>query len=153
MIYYCDSSAVSKIYLEEAGTTFMRKIRHNAPRDELFINDTTGPEVLSALHRRFRAGDLTMEVFSEARNDFRRDYFEFFHRVFLSEPVFALAMELIEKYPLKGYDSIQLAAALHMQAVLRVSNGQEVHFLGSDKVLNNAAQREGLVVINPSEQA
>jgi len=153
MIYYCDSSAVSKIYLEEAGTSFMRKIRQNAPRDELFINDITGPEVLSALHRRFRAGDLTPEVFSQACKDFRRDYFEFFHRVSLSEPIFASAMELIEKYPLKGYDSIQLAIARHLQGILRISNGQEVHFLGSDKVLNNAAQNEGLVVINPSEQA
>jgi len=100
MIYYCDSSAVSKIYLEEAGSAFMRNIRHNAPLDELFINDITGPEVLSALHRRFRAGDLTSEIFSEAQKNFRRDYFEFFHRVSLAEPVLVLAMQLIEKYPL-----------------------------------------------------
>ncbi|MGH7450142.1 MAG: type II toxin-antitoxin system VapC family toxin [bacterium] len=152
MIYYCDSSAVSKVYLDEAGSIFMRNIRRNSPRDDLFINDIAGPEVFSALHRRFRNGDLTQEVFSEARKDFRRDYMEFFHRVSLADSIIALAMELIEKHPLRGYDSVQLSSALNLQFTLRAFNGQEVHFVGSDKVLNNAAKNEGLTVINPSEQ-
>jgi hypothetical protein len=29
MIYYCDSSAITKIYLEETGSSFMREIRRN----------------------------------------------------------------------------------------------------------------------------
>lgn len=61
-------------------------------------------------------------------------------------------MQLIEKYPLRGYDSVQLATALNLQSVLSMFDGEEVYFLGSDKVLNNAAKNEGLAVINPSEQ-
>lgn len=87
MIYYCDSSAVSKIYLEEAGSIFMGNVRHNSPRNDLFINDIAGPEVFSALRRRFRNGDLPQEVFSEARKYFRRDYLDFFHRVSLSDSI------------------------------------------------------------------
>jgi hypothetical protein len=104
------------------------------------------------MHRRFRIGDLTTEIISEARKNFKRDYHEYFHRISLLEPIIDLAMQLIEKHPLRGYDSVQLATALYFQNVLSAFNGREVTFLGSDKVLNNAAKNEGLTVINPSEQ-
>jgi hypothetical protein len=45
MIYYCDSSAITKTYLEEAGSSFMREIRRNMPNDDIFVNDIAGPEV------------------------------------------------------------------------------------------------------------
>ncbi len=153
MIYYCDSSAVTKIYIEEVGTSFMRKIRRNVPNDGIFVNEITGPEVLAALHRRFRSGDLTLEQFSKARKDFRNDFLNFFEGISVSGQIISLAMQLIEKYPLKGYDSVQLAIAVHFQKILRTFDGEEVHFVSSDKVLNSAAQSEGLVVIDPSEQA
>jgi uncharacterized protein len=151
MIYYCDSSAITKVYLEETGSSFMREIRRNMPNNDIFVNDIAGPEVLSAMHRRFRTGDLTVEIISEARKNFKRDYQEYFHRISLLEPILDLAMQLIERHPLRGYDSVQLATALYFQNVLSAFNGREVTFLGSDKVLNNAAKNEGLTVINPSE--
>lgn len=151
MINYCDSSAVTKIYLEESGSAFMRRIRLNFPNATIFVADIAGPEVLSAMQRRFRNGDLNAEMISEARKDFRRDYTEYFNRVSLSESIITLAMQLIEKHPLRGYDAVQLATALHLQSTLRDFNGEEVRFLGADKVLNGAAQSEGIIVINPSE--
>ena len=117
MIHYCDSSAVAKIYLEEAGSPFMRKIRRNIPGEDIFVNDIAGPEVLSAMYRRFRSGDLTSEMISEARKDFKRDFLEYFHRISPSNPIITLAMQLIEKYPLRGYDSVQLATAVHLQSL------------------------------------
>jgi hypothetical protein len=152
MIYYCDSSAITKIYLEEAGSSFMREIRRNIPNNDIFVNDIAGPEVLSAMQRRFRSGDLTSEVISEAREDFKRDYQVHFHRIFLLDPIIDLAMQLIEKHPLRGYDSVQLATVVYLQSIWRAFNGEEVHFVGSDRVLNNAARNEGLAVINPAEQ-
>ncbi len=118
MIYYCDSSAITKIYLEEAGSSFMREIRRNMPNDDIFVNDIAGPEVLSAMYRRFRAGDLTSELIAEACKDFKRDYQGYFHRISLLDLIIDLAMQLIEKHPLRGYDSVQLATALYFQNVL-----------------------------------
>jgi predicted nucleic acid-binding protein len=152
MIYYCDSSALVKIYLEENGSRFMRNLRSHAAIGNILVNVIAGPEVLSALHRRTRTGDLTAEILAEARKNFGRDYLEFFSRHPVSDAIIQLAMQLIEKYPLRGYDSVQLATALNFQNALRMSNGREVVFLSSDKVLNNAARSEGLAVINPSEQ-
>jgi hypothetical protein len=104
------------------------------------------------MQRRFRAGDLTSAMISEAREDFKRDYQEHFHRISPLEPIIDLAMQLIERHPLRGYDSVQLATALYFQNVLSAFDGREVLFVGSDRVLNNAARNEGIAVINPAEQ-
>lgn len=152
MIYYCDSSAIAKIYLEEAGTPYMRNLRQSADIGDVVINAISGPEVFSALHRRYRTGDITSKTFTDARQDFDKDFEHFFTRFPVSNPIIRLAMHLIDKYPLRGYDSVQLATALQLQSSLRASNGRNVTFLGSDKVLNNAATNEGLAVINPDEQ-
>jgi hypothetical protein len=152
MTYYCDSSAVVKVYLEEAGSTYMENLYDQAPIGNIFINAIAGPEVLSAMHRRFRSGDLSSEAISQARQDFMEDFQHFFNRIPVSDPIIALAMQLIERHPLRGYDSVQLATAIHLQSIFSAFDGEEVYFVGSDRVLNNAARSEGLTVINPAEQ-
>ncbi len=152
MIHYCDSSAVVKVYLEEAGSAFMKNLCRTTLVGNIFISAIAGPEVLSALHRRMRSGDLSSEIISQARKDFAEDFQDFYHRIPVSDAIITLAMQLIQKYPLRGYDSVQLATASYLQSTLRAFNGEEVRFLGADKVLNDAAQNEGLIVINPSEQ-
>ena len=77
MIYYCDSSAVVKIYLEEVGSLFMKNLCRKIPSGDIVINDIAGPEVLSALQRRFRSGDVSPEILSEARSDFKEDFDDF----------------------------------------------------------------------------
>ncbi len=153
MIYYCDSSAVVKIYIDETGSKYIRYLSHKAPIGDIFINTISGPEVLSALHRRFRSDDLAPGVFTQACTDFVEDFEKFYNRIPASDQIILLAMRVINKHPLRGSDSVQLATALHLQTILRAFNGQEVHFISSDKVLNIAARSEGLFVINPSEQA
>ncbi len=153
MIYYCDSSALVKIYLDETGSSYMKTLSRKTPRADIFINDIAGPEVLSALHRRFRSGDLPNETFSRARSDFGEDYRKFFSRISALDSIIYLAMRIIDKHSLRGYDSVQLATALHLQQILRAFNGREVFFVGSDKALNAAAAQEGLNVINPAESA
>jgi len=108
-----------------------------------------------SLGRRFYrlySGDVSPEILSEARSDFKEDFDDFFSRVSVSDPVIRLAMQFVEKYSLRGYDSVQLATAVALQNLLRLSNGREVAFVGADKVLNEAARKEGLTVINPNEQ-
>lgn len=70
MIYYCDSSAVAKIYHEETGSTFMKNLCRSVPSGDIFINVIAGPEVLAALYRRYRNNDLPSEVLLQARADF-----------------------------------------------------------------------------------
>jgi len=152
MIYYCDSSAIVKIYLEEAGSQFMKRLCRKVSSGDIIVNDIAGPEVLSALQRRFRSGDLSPEILSAARSDFKEDFDDFFSRISVLDLIIRSAMQLIEKYPLRGFDAVQLATAVSFQNLLRASNGREVVFVGADNVLNDAARKEGLAIINPNEQ-
>jgi hypothetical protein len=61
-------------------------------------------------------------------------------------------MKLIGKYALRGYDSVQLASAMQLQDAVRTTNGDKIHFVCSDKTLNDAARDDGLFVLDPADQ-
>jgi predicted nucleic acid-binding protein len=58
------------------------------------------------------------------------------------------AAHLTQKHPLKGYDAIQLAAGLELNASLSKREMTMV-FVSGDQQLFNAAQAEGLTADNP----
>ncbi len=68
----------------------------------------------------------------------------------VNELTIQLACDVIERYPLRGYDAVHLATALsaHRQLVARGRSG--LVFLSADDRLNHAAATEGLVVDNPN---
>ena len=151
MTYYLDSSAIAKIYIEEQGSEWVRRLRSRSSRGEVFLCELSGAEVFAALHRRRRAGNLSEEDLQSACNFFRRDFERFFTRLPVRKATVDRGMHLIQKYPLRGYDSIQLATAISFLNGLKSLNGEFLNFVSSDKVLNDAAQSEGLMVINPAE--
>ncbi|MBV9946203.1 MAG: hypothetical protein JOZ69_05090 [Myxococcales bacterium] len=57
----------------------------------------------------------------------------------------ALVPELVLRHPIRGYDAVQLAAALTVRA-----SGQAVEFWSSDAALCQAAANEGLRIVNPA---
>ena len=62
-----------------------------------------------------------------------------------------LSSALADRYGLRGYDAVQLAAAVAAQARLsRISNSRLI-FVSADNDLNNAALAEGLAVENPND--
>jgi len=152
-MYYLDSSAIVKIYLSEAGSEWVRKLRYRSRRVEIAICEIVGAEVFAAFYRRFRSGDLSKENLQTACELFRNDYERLFVRLPVTKTVVDTGMQLIQKYPLRGYDSIQLARAISFLNQLQKLNGEILNFVGADNNLNNAARSEGLTVINPNEQS
>ena len=61
-------------------------------------------------------------------------------------PVLRRVPELVTRYPLRGYDAVQLAAALTIQA-----HGGSVRFWSADLQLVAAAEAEGLRAMVPCE--
>lgn len=76
------------------------------------------------------------------RTDLRQKRY-FTHPVDLKTLDFAAQLAL--RYPLKGCDAIQLAAALQTEKVLQTS----VIFVTSDRQIVHAASTEGMQVDNP----
>lgn len=84
---------------------------------------------------------------------FQDDFKKFYVSLPVTKTVVDAGMQLIQKYPLRGYDSIQLARAISLLNRLQQLNGEFLYFLSADRILNPTAQSEGLTVINPSERA
>ena len=106
----------------------------------------TGPEMIAAFFRKV-PNELSGPEAARAAQNFRTD-FENQYRIVEITPVIATsAMTLAERHRLRGYDAVQLAAALYTR------NAEELvslTFVSADIVLNTAAQTEGLAIDDPN---
>ena len=59
-------------------------------------------------------------------------------------------MTLAETYGLRGYDAVQLAAAVEVNASYRSAGLPPITLVSADVELNAAASAEGLTVDNPN---
>lgn len=150
-MHYLDSSAVVKSYINEAGSAWMRSFRRRHQKGELIICEISGAEVFAALHRRSRTGDLSASDLQNACDLFQKDFDAFYTRLAVTKKTVDAGMRLIQKHPLREYDSIPFATAASFVEELRKLDGEILVFVGADKVLNTAASVESLTVINPSE--
>ena len=81
---------------------------------------------------------------------FRREFVSLFDRVEASSALIERARDLAEKHALRGYDAVQLAAAVQVNAAGR-PRGLTCILVSADAQLNAAAVAEGLIVDDPSK--
>ena len=58
-------------------------------------------------------------------------------------------MNYADKYELRGYDAVQLAAAIEIENELKAVGAASLVFVSADEDLNEVARAEGLSVENP----
>lgn len=136
---FWDSSAVVPLLVEQEPSS---RVANWATTDDAMVLWTLTPvEVVSALRRLVREKVLQEEVarFAEARME---EIVRACHVVIDVEPVKALATRLLRLHPLRAFDALQLAAALHWAE--GHPQGRTLHTLDSRLAL--AAQREGFLV-------
>ena len=149
--YFFDSSALIKRYVNEAGTDWVTNLIDPAAGHEIFLARISGVEVLSAIKRRERIGTTSPQDAQVAISNFRSDFAVFFTVLEISALLISEAMSLAERHDLRGYDAVQLAAALEVhrrRTALGVSLGAVV---SADRALNEAALAEGLKVDDPNQ--
>jgi len=150
MIYYFDSSALVKRYVVEIGTTWVKNILTAALPDEVIISKITGAEVVSAFARRHRARDISTADYTQMLNDFYEHFRYEYVKVEVTDSVVLLAMDIAQQHALRGYDTIQLASALLMDAELKQAGEAGLTFVSADNNLCDAARLEGLITENPN---
>jgi predicted nucleic acid-binding protein len=142
---YLDSSALVKRYVEEQGTDFVKSVL--AGNGLITTSKLTYPEILSALMRKVRTGEIERKTFNGIVDVFDKDWDHVlvldFHKDLLQ-----IVRILIEKHPLKAADAIHLSSALW----LRHSSKADVTFIASDSNLLKAARAEKLQVMNPLDE-
>ena len=146
--YFLDSSALVKRYVIETGTAWVRGIFDPGQVNRLAIATVTGAEVAAVVRRR-NGGTLPAPIAAQVISDFRRQFSSDFHLINVTRILSMSAMELTERHGLRGYDSVQLAAALAFRTLAQ-RTGLMATFVSADVGLNTAALAEGLVVVDPN---
>lgn len=148
--YFLDSSAAVKKYISETGTGWIIGLFRQKPVNVFYVAEITAAEVASARARRFRGLSLTAKQAGQAKKRFKRDFEEKFFRIDIDAQIVEKAEELAEKHFLRGYDAVQLAAAIRADADRIAVGGSKLIFVCADNALRLAASAEGLAVDNPN---
>lgn len=144
--YFLDTSALVKRYVREQGSTSILDLAEPGKGNELLIAAITEVELCSALQRRRRENDLSVQDAANAYRWFREDCIAQYRIRVLDSAIIATAVRLLEAHPLRAYDSIQLSSCLEATAS-RVARGMSaVTFISADEALQRCAAAEGLSV-------
>ena len=149
--YFFDSSAIVKRYVQETGTQWVSDIIDPLTGNEIYLARITGVEVVSALVRRERDGTISTQAVTIALAQFHKDFTGEYQLLNLSASVLTLAMSLAAAHALRGYDAVQLAAALEVNRLCLATGLSDFTLISADVALNTAAMAEGLKVDDPND--
>jgi|SRR5215475_7636906 len=152
MIYYADTSVLVKRHVAETGRTWVRSITHPATGNTIFTAQISLVELYSALNRRLREKSVSALRYSRLVSIINQTWslqYIVYIVVALTTPVLDTAKQLVERHPLRAYDAVQLASAVHARRTLPTQLSS-IAFLSADTRLLDAAQAEGFTTDNPN---
>lgn len=146
MILYCDTSALVKLYVKEASSDEVGRLAGSAAT--IAVCRIAWAEMMATLARRARetpAAETSIEtVHQRLRADWPR-----YAVVEITQALVELAGDYADTFALRGYDSVQLAAARTVQQAV----SEPVQFACFDMRLRKAAGVLGMQVGNGQESS
>ncbi len=149
IIYYADSSALLKRHVIEIGSNWIKNEFLAASKNTIYTSKLSVAEVLSALNRRSRESSISSAQYTKFSKDFLAVSKFQYEMIDLSDAVLLESQRLLENYPLRAGDAIQLASALLANAQFQTAKFPTLIFLASDIRLLSAARDEGLKTDDP----
>lgn len=140
MILYLDTSSLVKLYVDERYSADVKKWVDDA--EIVATCRVAFPEAISALTRRYRAGDMAVQAYTSVVKDFTSEW-EAYAVIDFDERD---AGRLVEKHGLRGFDAIHLSSARLLRSQIK---GAPVLFSSFDEALNRSAAAERLTVLLP----
>jgi predicted nucleic acid-binding protein len=136
---YLDTSALIKLYVEEAGAD---RVEGAVERAELVATSVVAyAEARAALARRHRENDFTASEYQGIVSELDASW-QGYERLGVTEGLAREAGELAEEHALRGFDAVHLASALRLAQRFPSSS-----FLAFDERLTAAAERTWLSVL------
>ncbi len=149
LFYYADSSALVKRHIPEIGSAWIEKEFDIASGNRVITSKFTIIEVLSAMNRRQREASISQTEYDQFSSDFL-SFVQSDYRIFeLTDSVLIESQRLLENYPLRAGDAVQLASTLLANSQLQTAKLPSIIFLASDIRLLSAAKDEGLQIDDP----
>ncbi len=124
-IYYFDTSAVIKRYVDEPGSLWIRRLcdERDAGTNEwlnlITIGEVTLVEVSAALAILVRRNVLPKRFAERAYRKFISDFQDEYDLTQITSASLLSAASLAQRYPLKAYDAVQLSLALNANSLLQ----------------------------------
>lgn len=140
MILFCDTSALAKLYISEEFSAETRLAAESAT--VISVCRIAWPEIMAALARRYRENADDSPVIDLVRKRLQSDW-NHYAIVEITQSLVELAGEYADMFALRGYDSVQLAAA----SILHQASDEAVRFACFDARLNKAARVLGLKLL------
>jgi predicted nucleic acid-binding protein len=147
--YFLDSSAIVKRYISEVGSAWIMDLMDPARANRIYAAGIAGAEVVAAMARRAAQAGAPRPTLLGAIADFRIDFSRRFVIVDVSFTLIAAAMDIAERHALRGYDCVQLAAAVQVNREY-LALASSCTLVSADGELNAAALASGLVAENPN---
>jgi predicted nucleic acid-binding protein len=138
VILHLDASAVVKVYVAETASERVRELLVAA--EGLLTARISYAEVRAAFARARRERLLSAADLRALTRIFDEDWARY-SVVEVSDAVVRLAASLSERHGLRGYDAVQLSAALVASEAIGT-----IRFVCFDERLARAARREGLAI-------
>ncbi|NBT56850.1 MAG: PIN domain-containing protein [Betaproteobacteria bacterium] len=137
MILFCDTSALVKLYILEDSSRDMQTLAGAA--SAIAVCRIAWAEMMAALSRRAREFPNDADAIEVVRKRLRTDWPRYVV-VEVTQALVDLAGEYADTFALRGYDSVQLAAARTLQDMAR----EEIQFACFDSRLGKAARMLGM---------
>jgi uncharacterized protein len=147
--YFVDSSALVKRYVQETGTSWVRRLTRRRPSTIIYVAHITAVEVTSAVARRRKGRTLIAAQASSILRRFHQHLAGRYTVIEMTPALFNEAMRLANTHALRAYDAVQLSAALEINQKERDAGFAPVALISADQALNDAATAEGLAVDDP----
>jgi uncharacterized protein len=144
--YFVDTSALGKRYVIETGSAWVRSWMRSKTGNVIVVSDLASVEGISIFARLHRQGHITPTRHTRLQAVFLWHMEYEYLVVPVDSLVLTQARLLLNQYPLRTLDAIQLASAQHAATIL----GEPITFVTSDRALLNAAAGEGLVTDDPN---
>ena len=146
-LYYLETSALVKLYVYEPGTERLVGLSARSAGHRFAILSLAQVEFRSAIRRQQRGGEISGSEADALIDSFHQHLEGRFVVQPFTESLLDVALALIDGYPLKGYDAMQLAGYLMLRSI---SGAEEPIFVCADKTLLSAARNEGCPILDPS---
>src|SRR4051794_13905188 len=114
-LYFLDSSALVKRYVQETGTAWIRALTRRNPSTVIYVARITTVEVTCAIARRRKGRTLTSAKASSILHRFRQHVDGRYTVIEVTLALLADAMRLGNRHALRAYDAVQLAVALEVR--------------------------------------
>lgn len=134
MTLYLDTSSLVKLYVPEPGSDAVRKLVDDATI--VATSSIAYTETRAGLARRRRERVLRPMAFASAKKTFEAEWPKYL-TIEVTSALCRQAGEFAERYRLRAYDSMHLAA---FAEVAREAGVRETRFSSFDDALNRAAQ-------------